>query len=265
MKRIDKRGIAESFSLAAGTYDGHVPAQKYFAAALFQLASRFAPAPCARIVDLGCGTGFLSEMIAAAFPEARLACLDLAPGMIEQARTRPGLRNAEFLTGDLEHGGYGFQLDLVVSNYVLQWTHLASAFQTVFESLRTDGVFACALPVVGSFVELAAAYESACGRSMPGPDYPTARQVGELARESGFEPLHEQTEDYRLFFPDAREALRSFKRCGAVFNQHEDYQPLTVEEVRRLLACYDTATLEAKKRVGITFRTCYLVARRRPS
>lgn len=265
MKRIDKKGIADSFSLAAGTYDGHVPAQKYFAANLFQLISRFAPTPCERIADLGCGTGFLSEMIAAAFPQARLVCLDLAPGMIEQARTRPGLRAAEFLTGDIEQGGFGYNLDLAASSYVLQWTRLHLAMQSVYESLRPGGIFACALPVAGSFAELATAYETACARPLPGPDYPDAAQIVALAQEDGFAVLHEQTEDYRLFFPDAREALRSFKRCGAVFSQHEDYQALTVEEVRRLLDCYDTATREAKHRVGITFRTLYLVLRRSPS
>lgn len=264
MRRIDKQGIADSFSLAAGSYDGHVPAQKYFAANLFALALRNAPAHCAHIADLGCGTGFLSEMIAGAFAGASLTCVDIAHGMLEQCRARAGLAGADFLCADLERGGFGYNFDLVVSNYALQWTHLNLALQTIAESLADGGVLAIALPVAGSFCELAAAYEMACNRPLPGPDYPLPEVVGTLAVENQLQVFHEQVEEHCIFFSDARQALRSFKRCGAVFNQHEDYVPLSVEEVRRLLDCYDTATLQSKNRVGITFRTLYLLARHCP-
>lgn len=258
---LDKKAIADSFSLAAGTYDGHVPAQKYFATRLFGLISSTVSTPCIRVADLGCGTGFLSEMLRAAFPQAHLACVDFAQGMLKLCKNRLHGPEISYINGDIEQPCYGCGYDLIASNYALQWTDLARALRTAAQSLTPFGLLALALPVAGSFPELAYAYRFACGRDLPGPDYPEEHELSGLLQQQGLELIRQEAEDFRVFFPDARSALRSFKRCGAVFNRHENHTPLRVEEVRTLLANYDLETLRLKQRVGLTFRTLYLIAR----
>ena len=49
------------------------------------LALTLTPAP-RRILDVGCGTGYLLRQLAARCPQAELAGIDPAPAMIEAAR-----------------------------------------------------------------------------------------------------------------------------------------------------------------------------------
>ena len=80
------------------------------------LALACSPAP-RRILDVGCGTGYLLRQLAARVPAAvELAGVDAAPAMIETARARAGDDRLRFSTGVAErlpHPGQTF--DLVVS------------------------------------------------------------------------------------------------------------------------------------------------------
>ena len=57
------------------------------------------------LLDLGCGTGALTEMIAREFPEAKLAGLDLSDKMIAKAQEKR-ITNCEFMVGDGEQLPY---------------------------------------------------------------------------------------------------------------------------------------------------------------
>lgn len=72
----------------------------------------------ARALDLGCGPGNSTEVLAARFPGAEVEGVDSSPDMIAAARARlPGLR---FALGDLrDWAGEGY--DLILANAVLQW------------------------------------------------------------------------------------------------------------------------------------------------
>ena len=80
------------------------------------LALACSPAP-RRILDVGCGTGYLLRQLAARVPAAvELAGVDAAPAMIETARAMAGDDRLRFSTGVAErlpHPGQTF--DLVVS------------------------------------------------------------------------------------------------------------------------------------------------------
>ena len=55
-----------------------------------------------RLLDLGCGTGVLAERVIEEVPQARLACIDLSPRMVEVACARLG-NTSEISLGDAEH------------------------------------------------------------------------------------------------------------------------------------------------------------------
>lgn len=72
--------------------------------------------PVPSVLDVGCGTGVLSERLLGAFPSCRLTGVDLSPAMVERARARLAGR-AEVREADAErlpfHDG---AFDLVVCN-----------------------------------------------------------------------------------------------------------------------------------------------------
>ena len=80
------------------------------------LALASSPRP-ARVLDVGCGTGYLLRRLAGRVPQAlELAGLDAAPGMIERARAMAADSRMRFATGTAEALPYPDQtFDLVVS------------------------------------------------------------------------------------------------------------------------------------------------------
>lgn len=77
------------------------------------------------VVDLGCGPGNLTALLAERWPAAEVLGVDSSPEMIAAARAAaPGL---SFAVGDLRDWAPGSPVDVLVSNATLQWVpgHLA--------------------------------------------------------------------------------------------------------------------------------------------
>jgi trans-aconitate 2-methyltransferase len=73
------------------------------------------------VVDLGCGPGNNTELIAERWPGAHVLGIDSSPRMVEaaQARQRPG--RLEFREGDLSEWQPDDPPDVVLASAVLQW------------------------------------------------------------------------------------------------------------------------------------------------
>jgi malonyl-CoA O-methyltransferase len=83
---IDKTAVASRFNRSAGTYDDHCRVQRLMADRLMATLEDFA-AP-GRILELGCGTGYLTGMLASRFPTSKIVALDFAARMVELAQNR---------------------------------------------------------------------------------------------------------------------------------------------------------------------------------
>jgi trans-aconitate methyltransferase len=96
-----------------------------------------------RVLDLGCGDGFLLQQIKERFPRALLAGVDLAPTEIETARQ--ALPKAELETADVT-AALPFvdeSFDIVISHLVVMLLGNADApFAQVARVLRPGGTFA---------------------------------------------------------------------------------------------------------------------------
>lgn len=85
------------------------------------LFDRYAVTPGAHILDVGCGTGVVTERIAARFPEASVVGVDVHAPHIDRARQDHGSRpNLAFREGDaFELDVPDASMDLVVCRHVL--------------------------------------------------------------------------------------------------------------------------------------------------
>src|SRR5262245_32072843 len=70
-----------------------------------------------RVVDLGCGPGHLTEVLAGRWPEAEIDALDSSPEMVADARAR----GVPARTLDVREWRPGERDDVVVCNAVLHW------------------------------------------------------------------------------------------------------------------------------------------------
>lgn len=88
----------------------------------FDLVGRIGHAAPARVVDLGCGPGELTAVLARRWPDAEVLGIDSSPHMIERAKaledTPP---NLAFTVGDVGDFSPEPGTGVVVSNALLQW------------------------------------------------------------------------------------------------------------------------------------------------
>lgn len=122
MGNAEAMAIAARFSAAAQCYEQAASIQKQ-AAIEFDawLAHQGAGIPTG-IAEIGCGTGFLTRLLHARYPGARLLATDLAPAMVDYCRTSLGhIANLQFSVCDGRYATFEPAPDWIVSAMCLQW------------------------------------------------------------------------------------------------------------------------------------------------
>lgn len=98
-----------------------------------------------KMIDLGCGTGNLGRKMAAAYPNARITCIDMAQNMLKMAKTKlGGKRNVSFWLGDIRDFDYSGKYDMILSSLVLHHIEKKDKpefYLKLFHALRNGGVF----------------------------------------------------------------------------------------------------------------------------
>lgn len=98
------------------------------------------------IYDLGCGTGEVTQLIAARWPTATVIGLDNSPEMLAKAAATSG--RAQWAEGDVRSWQPDASPDLIFSNAVFHWVEGHDAlFPRLLRLLRPGGVLAIQMPL----------------------------------------------------------------------------------------------------------------------
>ncbi|BAI97225.1 MULTISPECIES: methyltransferase domain-containing protein [Sphingobium] len=231
-----KQRISDAFGAAAGHYDDHAGPQRLAAALVADLAQRQRPDGVGRILEIGCGTGFLTRHIQARWPGAELVVTDLSPDMLARAATG-GLVAGTFLAMDGEAPIFeGEWFDLILSSLAFQWfDDLESAVARLAGLLRPAGSLLFSTMGQGSFARWRSAHRAA-GLSAGIPDYPSLEALRSiLARH---DDAFAFDEEYALPCGDARGLIAHLKGIGAVVPS-EGRKPLPPRDLRRVMAAFE--------------------------
>ena len=111
-----------------------------------ELLARIPVTDPATVVDLGCGPGNLTRLLARRWPNAAVTGVDSSPAMVERARAEGG--GVEWRLGDVRE--WEGSADVVISNATFQWVpgHL-----DLLPRLAAGARAAFALQVPGNFAE----------------------------------------------------------------------------------------------------------------
>ena len=157
-----KKAIQARFSRAAASYDSYAVIQKGVARKLaLQIKPKRGIRQVRTILEIGCGTGNFTELLATRFPAARITAIDFSPEMVERARAKLENPNIVFLCVEGEkflQDAPRESYDLVASNGSLQWfANLDKALRSLKCHLRAvhgcDGLVAGRVDGVGGGVQ----------------------------------------------------------------------------------------------------------------
>jgi malonyl-CoA O-methyltransferase len=160
---IDKQLLQKRFSTNAKTYDQFANVQKKMADYLLkQLVVKRSDSSPLHILEIGCGTGYLTAKLSHHFPNATITAIDLAPGMIEIAKQRISGKSIHFLCGDIEEIELYGQYDLIISNATFQWlNHLESTLSRLSSILKREGMILFSTFGCDTFYELHTSFQRA--------------------------------------------------------------------------------------------------------
>jgi trans-aconitate 2-methyltransferase len=98
-----------------------------------------------RVIDLGCGPGNSTEVLAARFPEAELSGLDSSADMVAAARLR--LPGVTFDQAGIEAWNPTDRYDVILANAVLQWVpNHQTLLPSLLSHLTEGGSLAVQMP-----------------------------------------------------------------------------------------------------------------------
>ncbi|MFV0282404.1 MAG: methyltransferase [Castellaniella sp.] len=243
--RVDLR-----FGAAAARYDRHAGVQLDVATRLkARIAALDLPAR-PRILEVGCGTGMLTRMLAEQFPEADWTITDLSPAMVDHARRRlrlGGVSRYQVMDGEApapqdDIGSF----DLICSSMALQWFgDPAQGLARLASLLTPAGYLAVAVPVQGTFVEWRRAHETLGVR--PGTlRFPS---TAALRQPCAGLKVHLEVESIVDECGSALDFLRNLKCIGATAPQ-PGTRPLSVAQLRRVCGEFDRAGARCSYRIA---------------
>jgi trans-aconitate methyltransferase len=197
--------------------------------------------PGEHILDLGCGTGHLTDKIAAT--GATVVGIDKSPEMIQQAREQFAALRFEVM--DARELSLPGPFDAVFSNATLHWVkEPEKVVAGIARILRTGGRFVAEFGGKGNVAELIAAVQRACRRLVlptPAADpwyYPSVAEYSTLLERHGLEVTYAALFDRPTPLEDGEHGLRNWLNMfgggfGEPFASHDANLLAAIEQEAR--------------------------------
>jgi malonyl-CoA O-methyltransferase len=238
--RLDKAKIKHAFGGAALSYDAAAALQRQVG---LRLLDRFPlQAQPGLIVDLGCGTGFLTRQMQVTALQPRLA-VDIAWPMLTSSRQQNQSQALPVLYVCADAEQMPFQagsIQQLYSNLALQWCQALDEVLADFRRLlAADGQLVFATFGPATLQELKKAWAAV-------DDYPhvnrftSAGQLYSSLQQAGFGQISCTGEMHTLAYPSVLALMRELKGLGA-HNVHQarKRQLTTRQQLQQMMAAYE--------------------------
>jgi len=265
MAGADSRLISAKFTAAARSYDREAGVQRHVAEEVMSLLD--GTGAVSPILEIGCGTGWMTNLLRGRFPEAELHALDISPSMIGAAKARLGGGCAvRWHVGDARCWDTSSRFRLVIGSSALHWlAPLGQTLQHLAFLTRPGAMLVFGVMVRGTLAELRQARQCVAPEKSSPDRLPTTREVTDGLLSAGTCVEASRTVEVRSTHSNAWDFLRAihaqgvtggFYGAGAVLNRHE---------LDQLVRHYDRHFRTADGRVFATYRVLYVRARRVPN
>lgn len=240
------------FSKAAPIYHEQARAQLEIAK---ELSEKLPQAGVGRVLELGCGTGFLTSLLATRYPRAHIDAVDASRGMIARARQLVSAPAVRWHLCDAREYFDPEPYDLITSSSALQWMQpLSDLFGRLKPLLKQSGRLSFALMISGTLQELRRI------RAIVAPGKPLTGKLPEeqpilddLSRQ-GFCILDAKRSLYQTQYRSAVDFLRVIKELGFTGGTlSAAAAPLSRSQIQSVLREYQKTHSLLDGRVTATF------------
>jgi len=201
--------IRNNFNSASSNYDDNAFLQNEIANRLAEKLKVISIKP-QTIIDLGSGTGFLSNKTAEIFPNANLVCVDFA-----QKSLLENSQNLKVCANAYELPFASNSVDFIVSNLMMQWCpDLKTLFNECFRVLKPQGLFLFTTFGPDTLKELKRSW-SAVDSSAHVNNFIDMHDIGDQMLQSGFQSPIMEMENITLTYEKVLDLMHDLKSIGA--------------------------------------------------
>ena len=214
---IDKTQARASFEKAADSYDGAAVLQRQTAQEMLERLELVKNEPQV-ILDIGCGTGEATALLAKRYKKSKVIALDFAHSMLKHTRRRGSswLKKQACVCADAEQLPIAdASVDLIFSNATLQWCNdLEATFAGWLRVLKPGGLIMFSSFGPDTLKELRQAWATVDGTSHVSP-FLDMHDVGDALLRVGFADPVMDVERMTLTYPNVKGLMRDLKQIGA--------------------------------------------------
>lgn len=242
---IDRQAMRAAFEKSAPSYDAAAVLQQEVARRLVERMEYMSMKPVS-ILDAGAGTGFVSQLLAARYPKAKITALDLAFNMLKQSKHKRTFKqrwNKQFLYVNAEVENLPFadaSVELVISGLTLQWCQdLPKVFKEFKRILAPGGLLLFSSFGPDTLKELRQSWAEV--DDVPHVNaFADMHDVGDALMQSGFADPVMDMEMITVTYQDVKKVMRDLKQIGAHNVMHGRSHNITgKDKIQKMIQCYE--------------------------
>lgn len=258
-RQLDKGKVKGSFAQAATTYDAVADLQRRVGQGLLRQIIK--QNLTGTVLDIGCGTGFLSYELTGAENIAQLIGLDIALPMLHTTRQKVGADKLWLICADAELLPLQTQVvNHIVSNLALQWCEdLPRVFADFKRVLKPDGQLLFSTFGAKTLQELKAAWGKVDNYSHVNHFY-NGNEIAFFLQQTGFKQIEIDSKVYLSQYESAFDLMCELKAIGAHNVTAGRRKSITgKEKMRAMIAEYEN--LRCDSLIPATFEIITATAR----
>ncbi len=246
--------IRQRFARSLDSYGDAATLQAEMARTLLEALKAQAGTRFPRLLEAGCGTGVLTDLVEQQLAFQELLLVDLVPECARFHQRRP---KASFRAGDLEALELPQELDLCLANAVFQWLKAPQAFlKRLHNALKPSAILAFTTFGPQNLREV----RQLTGRGL---EYPPVGQWEEMLTQEGYQLLGKKEGLRALPFPTPLDVLKHLKATGVTATGN-GAPPWSRTRLQEFQGQYRERFSLPDGQVSLTYHPVLILARRLP-